>query len=113
MSVPGKENQYRMANLVEDVQKMTGLAKKDARTAVDAVVYSIVKGTLETKYSNIVGLGKFVVKTTKGGTRSAFGREVTSVPKNKVKFAPSRRFRKVVNGEIDITFQSGDDEDDE
>ena len=109
-AAPSKEKQYRISNMVDDVQEITGLSKKDSRTAIDAVFYSMIKGTKETGYTSLAGLGKMVMRTTKGGERKAFGKVVNSDPKNKIKFTPSRRFRKVINGEIELTLESSDEE---
>ena len=110
-TAPSKDKQYRITDMVTDVQAITGLSKKDSRTAVDAVFYAVIKGTKDTGYSNLAGLGKLVIRQTKGGERKAFGKVVNSEPKNKVKFTPSRRFRKVVNGEIELSLESADDDD--
>ena len=75
--------------LIAKVAAATGMTKKDAGVAVNAV-FSVITEALEEGIDvKIVGFGKFEIVKKEEKTQLAFGKEVIVPAHNVVKFRPS------------------------
>ena len=106
-----KENQFRMPDLITQVQEVTSLSRRESKVAIKAVIYAVKKGVIEKGYVKIPGFGKFVKIHKKACTRKSFGKETKIPEKDVVKFKPLKNLKLLVNGKVDLEQYVNDDED--
>lgn len=86
------------AELVDYVAEQTGVFKKDAKIAVDAVLMGIERGLINDGKVTLVGFGNFVTK--RRGSRKArnpqTGESVHVPPKTVPSFKPSQLLKDAV-----------------
>jgi len=88
------------ADIVENVSRTCGLAKKESYDLVESV-FSIVKATLETGQEvKISGFGKFEVKqkNARRGRNPQTGESIILDPRKVLTFKPSNLLRAAING---------------
>lgn len=106
-----KENQFRMPNLISEVQEITGLSRRESKVAIQAVIYAIKKGILDKGFVKIPSFGKFVKLHKKACTRKSFGKETNIPEKDVVKFKPLKNLKLLVNKKLELEQYVNDDED--
>ena len=104
-----KENQFRMPDLITEVQEVTSLSRRESKVAIQAVIYSIKKGVLEKGYVKIPGFGKFVKIHKKATSRKSFGKQTDIPEKDVVKFKPLKNLKLLVNGKIELEQYTNDE----
>jgi len=107
-----KEDQFRMPDLITQVQEVTSLSRRESKVAIQAVIYAIKKGVLDKGYVKIPGFGKFVKIHKLACTRKSFGKETNIPEKDVVKFKPLKNLKLLVNGKVDLEQYVSDDSDD-
>ncbi len=87
------------ANLIENVAEATGLKKKEAEKAVNAVFASIQSALASDDKIQLAGFGTFKVKERKERTgRNPRTKETITVPAAKVPaFVPAKSLKDAVN----------------
>jgi len=85
--------------LVNVVANETGLTKKDAKTAVDAVVDGIIAGLVEDSKVMLVGFGSFTVheRDARKARNPQTGEEIDVPAKNVPKFKASKTLKELLN----------------
>ena len=86
------------AELVEEVAKQTGLAKRVCKETVDAVVSTITDSLAKREKITLVGFGSFKVITRKSrrGRNPQTGEEIQIPTKEVPKFAPGKNLKEAV-----------------
>ena len=86
------------AELVEEVAKQTGLAKRICKETVDAVVSTITDSLAKREKITLVGFGSFKVITRKSrrGRNPQTGEEIQIPAKEVPKFAPGKNLKEAV-----------------
>jgi len=106
-----KEEQFRMPDLITEVQDITSLSRRESKVAIQAVIYAIKKGIVDKGYVKIPGFGKFVKIHKDATTRKSFGK-MTDIPeKDIVKFKPLKNLKLLTNGKVELDTYVNDDED--
>lgn len=87
------------SNLIDSVAEASGLKKKDAEKAVNAVFASLVKALAEGGKIQLAGFGTFKVKERQQRTgRNPRTKEAIIVPASKCPaFVPAKAFKDAVN----------------
>ncbi len=88
------------ANLIDNVAEATGLKKKEAEKAVNAVFAAIQGALAEGDKIQLAGFGTFKVKERSERTgRNPRTKETIVVPASKIPaFAPAKSLKDAVNG---------------
>ena len=88
------------ANLIENVAEATGMKKKDAEKAVNAVLASISTALASDDKIQLAGFGTFKVKERKERVcRNPRTKGTVTVPASKVPaFVPAKGLKDAVNG---------------
>ncbi len=88
------------SELVEAVCKSTGLARRDAEGAVNAVVETVIAAVKKNDRVAIVGFGSFTQTSRKArvGRNPQTGAPVKIAASKGVRFGPSLNFKAAVNG---------------
>jgi len=109
-----KDQQFRMPDLITQVQEVTSLSRRESKVAIQAVIYAIKKGIIDKGYVKIPGFGKFVKIHKEATSRKSFGK-MTDIPeKDIVKFKPLKNLKLLVNGKVDLEqYVNDEDEGDE
>ena len=78
-------------DLIDSVADATGLSKKGAADAVDAVLTNITEGIRAEKRLSLSGFGTFTVRSRKGrlGRNPRTGEEIEIAPSMTVGFKPA------------------------
>jgi DNA-binding protein HU-beta len=86
------------AELVEQVARQTGLAKRACKETVDAVVSTIADSLAKREKITLVGFGSFKVITRKSrrGRNPQTGEEIQIPTKEVPKFAPGKSLKEAV-----------------
>jgi len=86
------------AELVEEVVRQTGLAKKMCKKTVDSVVSTITDSLAKREKVTLVGFGSFKVITRKSrrGRNPQTGEEIQIPTKEVPKFAPGKNLKEAV-----------------
>lgn len=86
------------AELVDYVSEQTGMYKKDAKIAVDAVLDGIERGMKKDGKVTLVGFGNFIVRQRKArtGRNPQNGRPVRVPPKQVPSFKPSEKLKESI-----------------
>ncbi len=85
--------------LMDFVIEKTGLTKKDASQAVDAVFDGIVSGLKADKEARFVGFGSFTVqaRAARKGRNPRTGKELEIAASNRPTFKAGKEFKEAVN----------------
>lgn len=86
-------------DLIDYVSTKTGLNKKDAGHAIDAVFDGIVAGLKADKDARFVGFGSFSVISTaaRKGRNPRTGEEIAIAASKRPTFKPGKEFKEAVN----------------
>jgi DNA-binding protein HU-beta len=89
--VVAKEADMTKQDLIDAVAEATGLSKRSASDAVDAVLTNIIDGIRAEKRLSLSGFGTFTVRTRKGrlGRNPRTGEEIEIAPSMTVGFKPA------------------------
>ena len=87
------------AELIDHVAGATGLQKKEADAAVEAVFAAIVSSIADGTEVSVFGFGKFSPKANaaRTGRNPATGEAIKIAASNSVKFAPAAAFKGELN----------------
>jgi DNA-binding protein HU-beta len=87
------------AELIEHVSHVTTLPKRDARTAIDAVLDGVIRGLQADGKVSLVGFGVFYLGKNMGrtGRNPRTGEEIQIPERILPKFKASRQLREVVS----------------
>lgn len=104
-----KADQFRLPDLITEVQEITSLSRRESKVAIQAVIYSIKKGVLSKGYVKIPGFGKFVKIHKEATERKSFGKDTKIPAKDVLKFKPLKNLKLLVNGKIELEQYVSDD----
>ena len=87
------------SQLVDAVVRHSGLTKKDASKAVDAVLVSLSEALGKREEISFVGFGRFKIshRAERDGRNPKTGEKIKISARNVVRFTPSSELHKVVN----------------
>ena len=85
--------------IIATASKKTGFTQKDVKTALDAVLDSIVEANKSGEDVNLTGFGKFVVtdKPARTGRNPQTGEPINIAARKAIKFSVSSTYKTSVN----------------
>lgn len=86
--------------LIDAVAERTGMKKKDAALAVDAVLDTITDTLAKKEQITLVGFGTFEARTRAGrtGRNPRTGEQISIPPRTAIAFRPGSKLREAVGG---------------
>ncbi len=93
------------SELIDAISKTTGLARREAENAVNAVVHTVVSEVKAGRRVAVVGFGSFnpTRRPARKGRNPQTGEPVRIAASKGVRFAASSTFKNVVNGKAPLT----------
>lgn len=85
----------KTTDLIDQVAAKAGIAKNDAKLAVDVMLTSIVEAAKQGEEVNLPGFGKFKVKQSpaRQGRNPATGETIEIAASRKLGFAPAKQVK--------------------